>query len=118
MMGDAEQRVTELLAAFANGETFRCSNPASWHPTMHAKQEHHHPPLAWRSLYDASAARLWWHLIRLCGLCHDEYHTLLNLFIHYDGRPPWALRRSFSPYVSALVAEAWKNRPVPKPPYT
>lgn len=95
----------------------KCSNPAKWHPTMHTNQKHHHPPLAWRTLLK-DADQSWWVIIELCGLCHDEYHTLLNLYVRYKGTPPLSLLRTYSPYVRALCTQAWENRPVLGTPYT
>lgn len=99
----------------------RCSNPARWHPTMHTHQDHHHPPKAFRAVLlaaDPGVDQSWWKVIPLCGLDHDETHDLLNAYVHARGVPPMSLRRSYSPYVRALVAEAWEHRPSDTPPYT
>jgi hypothetical protein len=99
---------------------YQCANPATWHPTMHCRQQHHHPPLSWRR--DMAAAgptdESWWRIIPLCGLCHDEYHTLLNGHVRAGGPPPYAERRTYSLFIQRLVAEAWASRPSTKPPYT
>lgn len=98
-----------------------CSNPASWHPTLHAKQDHHHPPLSWRTVIlaaDPNADQSWWTVMPLCGLCHQEYHTLLNAFVHAGGFPPWTTLRTYSPFLRNLVEVAWIKRPNDKPPYT
>lgn len=93
-----------------------CANPATWHPTMHAHQDHHHPPLAWRKLLPAPAP--WWRIVPLCGLCHDEYHTLLNRYVACGGPPPYAERRRYQSFIQAKVAEAWANCPAGRLPYT
>jgi hypothetical protein len=84
---------------------------------MHTHQDHHHPPLAWRALM---VEEPWWRIIPLCGLCHDEYHTLLNAYIHALAhgldRPPDV--RTYSAYLRPIVLEAWTHRPSDKPPYT
>lgn len=99
----------------------QCSNPATWHPTLHVHQNHHHPPLSWRRdmlAADAGLDQTWWRIIPLCGLCHDEYHTLLNSYVRNGGWPPYAERRTYSRFIQALVEQAWVRRPSDKPPYT
>lgn len=98
----------------AGGVAF-CSNPATWHPTIHTRQDHHHPPLAWRRTMTPAS---WWRVIPLCGLCHDEYHTLLNRYVKLAGPPPYEERRRYQTYIQRLVAEAWVERPVGRLPYT
>jgi len=88
---------------------------------MHTRQGHHHPPLAWRKIYvseDAREDRTWWRTIPLCGLYHDEYHTLLNRYIKLGGVVGGREVKSYSRYVRTLVKEAWDKRPVTKQPYT
>jgi hypothetical protein len=60
----------------------------------------------------------WWRIIPLCGLCHDEYHTLLDLHVHYNAVPPRSLTKTYSIFIQKLVAEAWAARPEGKLPYT
>ena len=93
-----------------------CSNPATWHPTIHTNQDHHHPPLAWRRLMTPDPR--WWDVIPLCGLCHDEYHTLLNRYVKLGGRPPYDERRRYQTFIQRLVTEVWAERPSGKLPYT
>ena len=98
-----------------------CTNPTSWHPTLHCHQKHHHPPLSWRRdilAADAEVDQSWWRIVPLCGLCHDEYHTLLNAHVRVAGVPPYVDRRTYSLFVQRLVAEAWARRPPGKPPWT
>lgn len=98
----------------------QCSNPTSWHPTMHTHQNHHHPPLSWRREL-AEQGRVdepWWATIALCGLCHDEYHTLLNAYVRAGTTPPYEVTRTYSVYLKKLVAQAWERRPQGKLPYT
>ena len=102
----------------AKGKVYECDNKASWHPTLHTINMHHHPATAWRKLYPANADTSWYELLPLCGICHDEYHTLANIYVYLGGPPPYVVLRTFSLYVRAKVAAAWVKRPVPKPPYT
>lgn len=97
------------------GDVAFCSNPATWHPTIHGTQDHHHPPLSWRKLMEPER---WWRIIPLCGLCHDEYHTLLNRYVRLAGPPPYEERRRYQVFIQRLVAEAWTERPTGKLPYT
>lgn len=100
---------------------YKCSNPAQWHPTMHTRQKHHHPPLAWRRVIlnqNGNADDSWWRLIDMCGLCHDEYHTLLNAYVKLGKAPTGPEMRTYSPYIKNLVAEVWKHKPEGKLPYT
>lgn len=97
------------------GAVVHCDNGASWHPTMHTHQDHHHPPLAWRRLLTPAP---WWRVYALCGLCHDEYHTLLNRYVKLGGPPPYDERRRYQTVVRRWVEEAWVNRPVGRLPYT
>ncbi|MCA1569285.1 MAG: hypothetical protein LC798_02975 [Chloroflexi bacterium] len=93
-----------------------CANPTDWHPTLHTIQRHHQPPLSWRRAilnYDPEADQSWWRVIPLCGLDHDEYHTLLNAYARADGTPPYAELRTYGLFVRALVAEAWARGRVP-----
>lgn len=100
---------------------YSCTNGAGWHPTLHTKDDHHHPPQSWRRnilAQEPNAAQAWWRIIPLCGICHGEYHTLLNLYVRVGDIPPYAERRTYSPFIRVLVAEAWDRRPGGKLPYT
>jgi hypothetical protein len=94
----------------------KCTNPAGWHPTLHMTQKHHHPPVAWRKLMRGTYD--WWQIIELCGLCHDEYHTLLDLHVRFGAVPPGRELRTYSLFIRRLVAQAWADRPPGRPPYT
>lgn len=99
-----------------------CSNPASWHPRLHTKQDHHVPPKSWRLVMlqlNPDVDQSWWTVEPLCGLCHDEWHTLLNAFVHAKGEPPKSVTRTYSRYLLAQVHQVWANRPPDGPtPYT
>lgn len=98
-----------------------CANGAGWHPTLHARQSHHHPPTAWRKLLlaaDPEVDQSWWRIVPLCGIDHDEYHTLLDAHVRARGVPPASVTRTYGRFVRALVAEAWQHRPSDRPPYT
>ncbi|MCA1571982.1 MAG: hypothetical protein LC798_17055 [Chloroflexi bacterium] len=101
------------------GAIRRCANPAGWHPTLHTINRHHHPPLSWREkLTEGGDDGAWWRVVDLCGICHDETHTLLNLYVKAGGVPAWSVRRTYSPFVRDLVSEAWAKRPTGRLPYT
>lgn len=93
--------------------TIRCSNPAKWHPTLHRIEVHHHPPKSWTNDGGKSSK-----LIKLCGLCHNEYHALLNEHVRARGIPDWSVRRTYSPYIRKLVAQAWTRRNPTRMPIT
>lgn len=98
-----------------------CANPASWHPTLHTIQRHHHPPLSWRDKLRAANPAVdqsWWKVVPLCGIDHDEVHALLDAHVRFHGVPPWALRRTYSVFARKLAAECWASRPSDSPPYT
>lgn len=130
-------------ARYAKEPVF-CANPASWHPTLWVVQQHHHPALSWRRELlraDPDVDTSWWTLGGYCGLCHDAYHTLLNMYVRVAAKeqaaaraasalcravnraaleavvPPWSVRRTFGTFVRDGVAEAWRRRP-PVTPYT
>lgn len=110
-----------MTAETHRGEEHICSNPASWHPTLHSHDRHHHPPLSWRRdilAADPDADQSWWAVIDLCTLDHSEYHSLLDSHVRASGVPPYSLTRTYGRFVKALVAEAWANRPPGRPPYT
>lgn len=104
-----------------------CANPASWHPTLWVVQQHHHPALSWRRALlkaDPSTDTSWWTLSGLCGLCHDGYHTLLNMYVRAAASAdpkvraygvPWSVHRTFGVYVRTHVSEAWRLRPAVTP---
>jgi hypothetical protein len=97
-----------------------CANPANWHPTLWVVQQHHHPALSWRRELlkaDPDTDTSWWTLGGWCGLCHDAYHTLQNMYVRAGEAPPWSVRRTFGTFVRSSVEEAWRRRP-PVMPYT
>lgn len=91
----------------------QCSNPAQWHPTLHTSNKHHNPPTSWAKLNGATQE-----IIELCGICHDETHTLLNEYVRAGSLPGWDIRRTYSVFVRQLAQAAWDKRPSNKPPYT
>lgn len=98
----------------------KCSNPATWHPTLHRTEMHHNPPKSW-TLDGGDSAEL----VRLCGLCHNELHALLNLYVRAGGTPPWVdpvkpenSLRTFGVFIRWLAAKAWDARIPGKTPYT
>lgn len=95
------------------GMIYRCTNPASWHPTLHTINRHHNPPTSWTKLSGGASQ-----IIQLCGVCHDETHTLLNEYVRAGSVPTWEIRRTYSIYVRQLAQKAWDERPNDKPPYT
>ena len=90
-----------------------CANPATWHPTIHRDEKHHHPPRSWTD-DDGDSSEI----IPLCGLCHNEYHALLNEYVRHNDTPPWEIRKTYSVFIRNLVAEAWKMRIPGKTPFT
>lgn len=84
---------------------------------MHAHQDHHHPPKAWRAVLEQSPPvdRSWWSILPVCGLDHDEYHALLNAYVHAGKTPDLT---GYSRWARKLAAEAWQHLPSDKPPYT
>lgn len=99
---------------------YLCSTGTSWHPTLHMVDKHHHPPLSWRRemvAADPTVDQSWWTVLPLCGLCHSEYHTLLNDYVRRGEPPPWEVRRTYGYYVRDLVWQTWEHR-VAKRPYT
>lgn len=98
-----------------------CENPAGWHPTLHTRAGHHHPPLAWRrKLLEADPAvdQSWWRIVSLCPLCHEETHSLLDAHVRVGGVPASMVTKTYGRFIRALVAEAWEHKPSGKPPYT
>lgn len=99
-----------------------CENPASWHPTLHVIEGHHHPPSSWRLLLlalDPDVDQSWWRIVQFCGLDHGEYHTWLDAHVRARAVPPASLGRTYGRYIRSLVAETWEHRPVgPRLPYT
>jgi hypothetical protein len=91
----------------------KCSNPAKWHPTLHTSNLHHNPPRSW-TLDDGKSSTL----VRLCGICHDEVHTLYNEYVRRKGVPPWDVLKTYSPYVRELVETGYSLRIPGKTPYT
>jgi hypothetical protein len=90
-----------------------CQNPATWHPTIHRNESHHHPPKSWTTNNGATSK-----ILELCGICHSEYHALLNEYVRAKGLPTWEIRRTYSPFLRPLVQECWDNRTIGKTPYT
>lgn len=101
---------------------YKCENEAKWHPTLHTRQRNHIPPTSWRRdilAADPNADQSWWYEADNCGLCHDEYHTLLNRYVKLNGPPPWEEIRTYSYYVRDRVALTWLHRVKDqKMPYT
>lgn len=90
-----------------------CANPASWHPSIHRLEKHHHPPRSW-TLDDGDSSEI----IPLCGLCHNEYHALLNEYVRAAGTPVYEVIKTYSFYIRALVKVTWQNRIEGKTPFT
>lgn len=90
-----------------------CSNPATWHPTLHRVEKHHNPPKSW-TLDNGASARV----LPLCGLCHNEVHALLNEYVRAGGLPAWEVRRTYGVFIRQLAQEAWDLRIVGRTPYT
>lgn len=91
----------------------RCSNPARWHPTLHRVEDHHNPPRSWTADDGASSE-----MVTLCGLCHNEVHACLDLFVHAGGPPAAAGTKTYSPFIRALAGRAWDRRIPGQTPYT
>lgn len=93
----------------------RCDNPAEWHPTLHRNEGHHNPPRSWTT-DDGASSRVW----DICGICHNEIHSLLNEYVRAGGSPSWQIRRSYGPWIRERASEAWVARRTDKPkmPYT
>jgi hypothetical protein len=118
-IAEAEALAGLKFVEYAKAPVF-CANPASWHPTLWVVQQHHHPALSWRRELlkaDPDADTSWWTLAGWCGLCHDAYHTLQNMYVRAGEAPSWSVRRTFGVFVRSSVEEAWRRRP-PVTPYT
>lgn len=92
---------------------YLCTNPATWHPTLHRKEEHHHPPKSWTNDNGVNSR-----IITLCGICHNEYHALLNEYVRVRGVPSWDVRKTYSPFIRNLVTECWDTHIPGKTPFT
>lgn len=92
-----------------------CSNPTSWHPTLHRVEVHHNPPRSW-TLDNGDSSDLW----TICGLCHNEIHALLNEYVRANGLPTWEVRKTYGPWIRDRAQESWDGRRLDKPamPYT
>ena len=90
-----------------------CANPAGWHPTLHRNESHHHPPKSWTTNNGVDSQ-----ILELCGLCHNEYHALLNEYVRAGGLPSYQVRFTYGAYIRARVQECWDGRIVGKTPYT
>lgn len=91
-----------------------CANPIQHRPRTHAVDGAHHPPKAWQAQLladDSTTDQSWWRIVILCPSEHRDYHDLLDAHVRTGGIPPWSVRRTYSPYIRALVAEAWASRP-------
>lgn len=93
-------------------KTYKCSNPAKWHPTLHRTEVHHSPPRSWTPDDGASSE-----LMTICGLCHNEIHSLLNEYVRAEGTPTWSVRRSYGVFFQRAAEKAWEKRG-PRTPYT
>lgn len=92
-----------------------CQCVKNHNPLPHTVQVHHVVPQSWLK---KGAAPTTSETVPLCGTAHDSIHQLLNEYVHHNGRPPWAVRRRFSPYLRQLAEDAWANKPSGKVPYT
>lgn len=90
-----------------------CDNPSGWHPTLHRNESHHHPPKSW-TLNNGATSKI----LELCGLCHNEYHALLNEYVRAKGLPAWEIRRTYGLFIRTVVQECWDKRIEGKTPYT
>lgn len=43
----------------------------------------------------------------LCPTSHANVHELLRAWLKYEGEPPWAIRKHFSPYIRELAARGF-----------
>lgn len=84
----------------------RCACVADHAPEPIDVEIHHVVPLAWGGP-DSAANR-----VNLCGNAHNNVHAFLRAYQRAGGTPPWDVRRRFSPYIRALAARGWAERPV------
>jgi cytochrome c553 len=69
-------------------------------PKAFAFQVHHVVPTSWKGPNtDANK-------VTICGTCHDNTHTLLNLYVKHDGNPPAEEVRKFPKYSQELAKRA------------
>ena len=71
-------------------------------PSVAGHVEHHVVPLEWGGIDGP--------VVPLCPTADHNVHLLINLYVKHGGKPPGNDLRSFSAYIKALAAEAWKNR--------
>ena len=96
-------------------KTYVCEHPrSSWHPTLHRVEGHHNPPRSWTTDDGASSE-----ILTICGLCHNEIHSLLNEYLRHDGTPPASVLKTYRVWYRKKADEAWQRRRTDKPvPYT
>lgn len=83
--------------------TMECKCVKNHSPKPVAFQVHHIVPTSWGGPNVAS------NKVTICGTCHDNTHTLLNLFVRYaknGDTPPASEVRKFPTYSKLLAHEA------------
>lgn len=48
-------------------------------------------------------------VVWLCPTSHVNVHELLRAWVKYESKPPWSIRKFFSPYIRALAAEGFNR---------
>lgn len=78
-----------------------CSNPTLHRPNPgNHLNKHHMVPTGWGGQSVPE------NLIWLCPNCHELEHSILNLYVRYDGPPPFAELRPYPLYLRALAKRA------------
>ena len=78
-----------------------CECVADHRPRYDELNRHHVVPL-YAGGPDTAENVVW-----ICPNAHTSVHELLRAWTRHAGEPPWALRRTFSPFIRALAERGW-----------